>query len=129
MGPVSEVAVRSLAGPQPGDALQLVSKIEELAAGLCRCGVSEEKALREAAFAVFQAALDDQPRSGWRRSRAAGGRAMGPFEFDQWRQGQFFWPNKRDGPRVIQEARRQRRPTTSVFRRSARTWGWLRDLL
>jgi hypothetical protein len=60
MGPVSEVAVRSSAGPQPGDALQLVSKIEELAAGLCRCGVSEEKALREAAFAVFQAALDDQ---------------------------------------------------------------------
>jgi hypothetical protein len=58
MGPVSEVAVRSLAGPQPGDALQLVSKIEELAAGLCRCGVSEEKALREAAFAVFEAAPD-----------------------------------------------------------------------
>src|SRR5215204_6230174 len=57
--PVSEVAVRSSAGPQPGDALRLVGKIEELAAGLCRRGVSEEKALREAAFAVFRVAPDE----------------------------------------------------------------------
>jgi hypothetical protein len=53
---VSEVAVPSSAGPQPGDALQLVGKIQELAAG--RRGVSEEKALREAAFAVFESAPD-----------------------------------------------------------------------
>jgi hypothetical protein len=59
-GSVSEVAVRSSAGLQPGDGLRLVSKIEEVAAELCRRGVSEEKALREAAFAVFQAAPDDQ---------------------------------------------------------------------
>jgi hypothetical protein len=58
-GSVSEVAVRSSAGPQPGDALRLVGRIEELASGLCRRGVSEEKALREAAFAVFEAAPDD----------------------------------------------------------------------
>ncbi len=57
--PVSESAGRSSAAPQPGDALRLVGKIEELAAGLCYRGVSEEKALREAAFAVFQAAPDD----------------------------------------------------------------------
>src|SRR5512133_1130649 len=53
--PVSESAGRSSA-PQPGDALRLVGKIEELAANLCRRGVSEEKALREASFAVFEAA-------------------------------------------------------------------------
>jgi hypothetical protein len=58
--PVSETAGRSSAAPQPGDALRLVVKIEELAANLCRRGVSDEKALREAAFAVFQAAPDDQ---------------------------------------------------------------------
>jgi hypothetical protein len=58
-GPVSEVAVRLSAGPQPGDALQLVGKIEELAAELCRRGLSEEKSLREAAFAVFRVAPDD----------------------------------------------------------------------
>jgi hypothetical protein len=58
--PVSEVAGRSSAAPQPGDALRLVVKIEELAADLCRRGVSEEKALREAAFAVFESAPDDQ---------------------------------------------------------------------
>src|SRR5215208_5684197 len=58
--PVSESAGRSSAAPQPGDALRLVVKIEELAAGLRRRGVSEEKALREAAFAVFEAAPDDQ---------------------------------------------------------------------
>jgi hypothetical protein len=57
-GSVSEVAVRSSAGPQPGDALRLVGKIEELAAELCHRGVSEEKALRDAAFAIFQAAPD-----------------------------------------------------------------------
>jgi hypothetical protein len=56
--PVSEVAGRSSAAPQPGDALRLVGKIEELAADLCRRGVSEEKALRDAAFAVFEAAPD-----------------------------------------------------------------------
>jgi hypothetical protein len=55
---VSEVAVRSSASPQPGDALGLVGRIEELAAGLCRRGVSGERALREAAFAVFEAAPD-----------------------------------------------------------------------
>jgi len=59
MRPVSKVAVRSSAGPQPGDALQLVGEIEELVADLCRRGVSEEKALREAAFAVFPAAPND----------------------------------------------------------------------
>ena len=58
-GPVSEVAVRLSAEPQPGDALQLVGKIEELAAELCRRGLSEEKSLREAAFAVFRVAPDD----------------------------------------------------------------------
>jgi hypothetical protein len=36
----------------------MVGKIEQLAANLCRRGVSEEKALREAAFAVFEAAPD-----------------------------------------------------------------------
>ncbi|MGE5784445.1 MAG: hypothetical protein ACM3ZE_07630 [Myxococcales bacterium] len=56
--PVSESAGRSSA-PQPGDALRLVGKIEELAANLCRRGVSEEKALREASFAVFEAAPDE----------------------------------------------------------------------
>jgi hypothetical protein len=49
----------SSAGPEPGDALRLVGKIEELAANLCRRGVSEEKALREAAFAVFEATRDE----------------------------------------------------------------------
>jgi hypothetical protein len=58
--PVSESAGRSSAAPQPGDALRLVVKIEELAADLRRRGVSEERALREAAFAVFEAAPDDQ---------------------------------------------------------------------
>jgi hypothetical protein len=58
--PVSQVAGRSSAGPQPGDALQMIGKIEELAADLCRRGVSEERALQEAAFAVFQGAPDDQ---------------------------------------------------------------------
>jgi hypothetical protein len=56
---VSEVAGGSAARPEPGDALRLVGKIEGLAANLCRRGVSEEKALREAAFAVFEAAPDD----------------------------------------------------------------------
>ena len=56
---VSETAVRSSASPQPGDALRLVGRIEELAAGLCRRGVSGEKALQEAAFAVFEAAPDE----------------------------------------------------------------------
>jgi hypothetical protein len=60
MPPVSESAGRSSAARQPGDALRLVGKIEELAANLCRRGVSEEEALREAAFAVFEAAPDDQ---------------------------------------------------------------------
>jgi hypothetical protein len=58
--PVSESAGRSSAAPQPGDALRLVVKIEELAADLWRRGVSQEKALREAAFQVFRAALDDR---------------------------------------------------------------------
>jgi hypothetical protein len=53
---VSETAGLASGAPQPGDALRLVAKIEELAANLCRRGVSEEKALREAAFAVFEAA-------------------------------------------------------------------------
>ena len=57
--PVSETAGRPSAGPQPGDALRLVRRIEELAAGLCDRGVSGEKALREAAFQVFRAAPDD----------------------------------------------------------------------
>jgi hypothetical protein len=47
------------AAPQPGDALRLVSRIEQLAGDMCRRGVSEEKALREAAFAVFEAAPDE----------------------------------------------------------------------
>jgi hypothetical protein len=50
--------VRSSAGPEPGDAWKLVAKIEEFASDLCRRGVSEEKALREAAFALFEAAPD-----------------------------------------------------------------------
>ena len=58
--PVSESAGRSSAAPQPGDALRLVSRIEELARDMCRRGVLEEKALRDAAFAVFEAAPDDQ---------------------------------------------------------------------
>jgi hypothetical protein len=58
-GSVSETAGRSSAAPQPGDALRLVGKIEELAANLCRRGTSEEKALREAAFAVFEATRDE----------------------------------------------------------------------
>jgi hypothetical protein len=58
-GSVSETAGRSSAAPQPGDALRLVGKVEELAASLCRRGVSEEKALREAAFAVFEATRDE----------------------------------------------------------------------
>jgi hypothetical protein len=57
-GSVSEVAVRSSAGPEPGDAWKLVAKIEEFASDLCRRGVPEEKALREAAFALFEAAPD-----------------------------------------------------------------------
>jgi hypothetical protein len=56
-GPVSE-AGRSSSRPEAGDALRVVRKIEELAAGMCS-GVSEEKALREAAFAVFRVAPDD----------------------------------------------------------------------
>jgi hypothetical protein len=57
--PVSEAPRRSSARPEPGDALKLVRKVEELAVDLCHRGVSEEKALREAAFAVFEAAPDD----------------------------------------------------------------------
>jgi hypothetical protein len=49
--------------------------------GACSRPVSsrclEEKALREAAFAVFQAAPDDSTRTGWRRSRVAGGQGYG----------------------------------------------------
>jgi hypothetical protein len=56
-GPVAE-AGRSSSRPEPGDALRVVRKIEELAAGMCS-SVSEEKALREAAFAVFRVAPDD----------------------------------------------------------------------
>jgi hypothetical protein len=56
--PVSEVTVRSVARPEPGDAWKLVAKIEEFASDLCHRGVSEEKALRDAAFAVFEAAPD-----------------------------------------------------------------------
>jgi hypothetical protein len=56
-GPVAE-AGRSSSRPEPGDALRVVRKIEELAAGMCS-GVSEEKALGEAAFAVFRGAPDD----------------------------------------------------------------------
>jgi hypothetical protein len=55
---VSETAGPASGAPQPGDALRLVRRIEELAAGLCYRGVSVEKALREAAFAVFEAAPD-----------------------------------------------------------------------
>jgi hypothetical protein len=57
--PVSEVAGRSSAGPEPGDAWNLVAKIEELASDLCRRGISKENALREAALAVFEAAPDE----------------------------------------------------------------------
>jgi hypothetical protein len=71
--PVSESAGRSSTAPQPGDALRLVGKIEELAADLCRRGVSEEKALREAAFAVFEAAPDSR-RVPTSRRAAAGSR-------------------------------------------------------
>jgi hypothetical protein len=42
----------------PGDAFRVVRKIEKHAAELCRRGVLEEKALRDAAFAVFEAAPD-----------------------------------------------------------------------
>lgn len=55
---VSEVAGQSSERPEPGDAGKLVTKIEEFASDLCRRGVSEEKALRDAAFAVFEAAPD-----------------------------------------------------------------------
>ena len=55
---VSETVGPASGAPQPGDALRLVGKIEELAADLCSRGVSGEKALREAAFAVFEAAPD-----------------------------------------------------------------------
>jgi hypothetical protein len=58
MRPVSEVAARSSTGPEPGDAWKLVAKIEEFASDLSRPGVSEENALRDAAFAVFEAAPD-----------------------------------------------------------------------
>ena len=61
--PVSETAGPASGAPQPGDALRLVSRIEELAANLCRRGLSEEKALWEAAFAVFEAAPD--PLQDW----------------------------------------------------------------
>jgi hypothetical protein len=57
--PVSETAGRSSGSPQPGDALRLVGKIEELVAGLCRRGVSEDEAVRTAAFALFEAAPND----------------------------------------------------------------------
>lgn len=57
---VSEVAGRSAARPEPGDAWKLVAKIEEFASDLCRRGVSEKKALREAAFTVFRAMHSDQ---------------------------------------------------------------------
>jgi hypothetical protein len=56
-GPRSEPG-RSSSRPEAGDAFRVVRKIEELAAGMCS-GVSEEKALREAAFAVIRAAPDD----------------------------------------------------------------------
>lgn len=75
-GSVSEVAVRSSAGPEPGDAWKLVAKIEEFASDLCRRGVPEEKALREAAFALFEAAPDSL-QDGLLRLRTAGGRGYG----------------------------------------------------
>jgi len=56
-GPVAE-AGRLSSRPEAGDALRVVRKIEELAAGMCS-GVSGEKALREAAFAVLRVAPDD----------------------------------------------------------------------
>jgi hypothetical protein len=76
--PVSESAGRSSAGPQPGDALRLVGKIEELAANLCRRGVYEEKALREAAFAVFEAAPNESTQD-W-VAQVAGRRWPGLWE-------------------------------------------------
>jgi len=77
--------LRSSARAQPGDALRLVVKIENLAANLCLRGVSEDKALREAAFAVFEAAPDDRTQEWvaqvtgrrwpglWGRSGSSGG--------------------------------------------------------
>jgi hypothetical protein len=58
--PVSESAGPSSAAPQPGDALRLVGKIEELAANLCRRGVAEDKALRDAAFEVMRCMPDER---------------------------------------------------------------------
>jgi len=44
---------------------------------------------------------------------------MGTFEFDEWQQGQLSWPDKRDGPRLIN--RRGVNVTThgSLIRRSS----------
>jgi hypothetical protein len=66
----------TVARPEPGDAWKLAAKIEEFASDLCRRGVSEEKALRDAAFAVFEAA-PDSCRTGLLRLRVAGGRGYG----------------------------------------------------
>jgi hypothetical protein len=47
---------RSSVGPEPGDALRLVAKIEELAGDVCSRGESKDAALRSAFYQVFDAA-------------------------------------------------------------------------
>ena len=73
----SSVEDFQLRGVNAACSLRLAGKIEELTANLCRRGVSEEKALREAAFAVFQAAPDDQTQD-W-VAHVTGRRWPGPW--------------------------------------------------
>jgi hypothetical protein len=47
---------RSSVGPEPGDNLRLVAKIEELASDICSGGASKDAALQAAFFHVFDAA-------------------------------------------------------------------------
>jgi hypothetical protein len=67
-GSVSEVAVRSSAGPEPGDAWKLVAKIEEFASDLCRRGVPGLRCSRPRLI---------PSRIGLLRLRTAGGRGYG----------------------------------------------------
>jgi hypothetical protein len=66
----------------------------------CAAAASGEKALREAAFAVFEFAPDDQTQDWVAQVTGRWWPGLWTFEFDQWQHG-LFSPDKGDGPRVI----------------------------
>jgi hypothetical protein len=58
--PVSEAGSLSSLRPDPSNVRHVVAAIEEIASGLCREGVAEDKALREAAVEMMLRVSDDR---------------------------------------------------------------------